>query len=79
MSMTHTATLVVTDRLTGDVTARTIAVRVLDTRIEDEQGRRYDKALSGAQTGPHRLTPATHVRRVDLASLKPIVRPRVRL
>lgn len=79
MTPTHTAVLIVTDELGGTTSARTILIRVLDTRIEDEQGRCYDLKMHGRQYGPSRLMPTSYKRRIDLNTLTPYVRPRVRL
>lgn len=55
---------------------RTIRVRVGDVCISDEQGRIYDKHLSGAQIGIGAKLAAWTQRRLDLGTLR---RVRVRL
>ena len=78
--MTHTARLVVTERMTGQASIREVQVRVLPTRIVDEQGRTYDRHMHGNQVGPTRnARMGSYHRRIDLGSLRAITRERVRL
>lgn len=72
---THTCEVIVTSKM-QEPERRTIRVRVGDVCVSDEQGRIYDKHLSGAQIGVGAKLAAWMQRRLDLRTLRRI---RVRL